>query len=199
MFIFYMLFTRYRCRSRIQDKRMLHLFNCMLSLKSQMTYWAKVFLIAACPSAQHPKSLIPPAEEADNRFEARWKLVESTVLSHQKSSVYMDFELAGPRKIHLPETHLHKSILPGSHLPSALARRQECRLGRLSGCPALPTAPEQSERQGTAVRLSMQQAPKPMSTAVSFLWSVLCQRWHVMVYLGMVTSVHSGCTGEGKL
>lgn len=61
IFIFYVLFTRYRCRSHIQDKRTVHLFNCMLSLKSQMTYWAKVLLIAAYPSAQHPKSLIPPA------------------------------------------------------------------------------------------------------------------------------------------
>jgi len=119
-----MLFTRHR--SCIQDKRPVYLFNCMLSLKSQMTYWAKVLLIAACPPAQHPKSLAPPAEETDNRFEARRELVESTVLSHQKSSVYTDFELAGPRKIHLPETHLHKSTLPGSQLPSALASGQEC-------------------------------------------------------------------------
>lgn len=95
---------------------MVHLFNCMLSLKSQMTYWAKVLLIAASPSAQHPKSPIPPAEAADIRFEACRKLVESTVLSHQKHSVCTDFELAGPRKIHLPETRLHKATLLGSHL-----------------------------------------------------------------------------------
>lgn len=135
---FCMLFTRYR--SHIQDKRMVHLSNCKLSLKSQTTYWAKVLLIAACPSAQHPKSLIPPAEENDNHFEACRKLVERTVLSHQKSSVDTDFELAGPRKIHLPQTHLHKSTLPGSDLPSAIARRQECCLGRLSGCPHPPHA-----------------------------------------------------------
>lgn len=153
MFIFCMLFTRYR--SHIQDKRTVHLSNCKLSLKSQMTYWAKVLLIAACPSAQHPKSLIPSAEENDNHFEACRKLVECTVLSHQKSSVYVDFELAGPRKIHLPETHLHKSILPGSDLPSAIARRQDCCLGRLSGCPALPTPPTRSKRQRSAVRLSV--------------------------------------------
>lgn len=112
-----MLFTRYRCRSHIQDKRTVHLLNCMLSLKSQMTYWAKVLLIAACPSAQHPKLLLPPAEKTDNRFEAHRKPVESTVLSHQKSSVYTDLELAGLRKIHLPETHFHRSILPGPICP----------------------------------------------------------------------------------
>lgn len=96
---------------------MVNLFNCMLSLKSQMTYWAKALLVAACPSAQHPKSLTPPAEESDNCFEARRKLVESTVLSHQKSSVDMDFELAGPRKIHLPETHLHTARLTSAIRP----------------------------------------------------------------------------------
>lgn len=151
MFLFWKLFTRYKCRAHIQDKRMVHLFNCTLSLNSQMTHWAKVLLKAACPSAQQPKSLLPPAEETDSRFEACRKLVESTVLSHQKSSVYTDFELAGPRKIHLPETHLHKLILPDSHLPSALARRQEWFRGRPSGCTALPTWPEHSEKERTAV------------------------------------------------
>lgn len=133
-------------------------------------------LIAACPSAQHPKSLIPPAKETDNRFEACRKLVDSTVLSHQKSSIYTDFKLAGPRKPHLPETHLHKTILPGSHLPSALARRQECRLGRLSGCPALPTSPEHSERQGTAESLSVATSTEARVHCSELLWSVLCQK-----------------------
>jgi len=39
----------------------------------------------------------------------------------------------------------------------------------------------------------------PTSTAASVLWSIASQRWHFTVYLGTVTSVHSGCTGAGKL
>lgn len=69
-----MLFTSYRCRSCIQGRRMVHLLNCMLLLKSQMTYWAKVLLIAAGPSAQHPKLLLPPAEK---NWQSLWSTQET--------------------------------------------------------------------------------------------------------------------------
>lgn len=112
-----MLFTSYRCRSCVQGRRMVHLLNCMLLLKSQMTYWAKVLLIAAGPSAQHPKLLLPPAEKnltialkhTGNRLN-----LQCCHIKRGLSILIWNWQVW---KIHLPETHLHKSILPGPTCP----------------------------------------------------------------------------------
>lgn len=146
-----MLFTSYRCRSCIQGRRMVHLLNCMLLLKSQMTYWAKVLLIAAGPSAQHPKLLLPPAEK---NWQSLWSTQETGWIYSAVTSKEVCLYWFGTGRSGKFTSLKLTSTSPYCLVPPALARRQECCLGRLLSCPALPTSPQDSKRKGAALKLS---------------------------------------------